>query len=402
MPKGSGAGSLKRLFASPVFWMVIGLLCVAFAGPVRDWVVNIYAASHPGEHPKFKIYADLVAYVVEHLGAVVFVAMLVRLAIEKKTQQEAVGAVSQAVKDQVAVAFGDVDEKIANFNRAIGTVNDSLKTIQVVTGGSLYGQKLTPEDRDQIAKTFLNPAFFRPYYKLTIYLAQRGSGLMGVNIKTYAGLQNISNHPQPLKIAAFLDNALFQHEGGSVSTASKFHRFEYGLDTSDGRDMASRRPLLVDHEGNAQFATEVGDRLVFDFDPKISIQPTETYFVKMFAEQQMRTSDLFIWTMQLPTEHLDFTVHLEGALTTENFTLIARPMHHGEHGDFQGTKISEQEHFWTIKNVVLPFQGIQLWWSPKPRAQDGTAAAPVAGGNAAPVVAPAQPAPGKATDIATK
>jgi hypothetical protein len=318
-------------------------------------------------------YTDLGAYVLEHLGAVIFVAMLVRLAIEKRAQEEATQSVSHAVNEEVKKAFVDVNSQINLFNTRVNDVSASLanvdmrlSTIQVVTGGTLYAKKLKPADREEIAATFLNPVFFRPNYNLTIRLTPKEQDLIDVQIETDSELQNISKQPQPLLIKAFLDNVLFQQGAKSLARSSKFHRFEFGPNTSAGRDVARRQPLLVSHGMNDEFVKTVSDNLVFEYAPGIEIPPDTIYFVKMYAEQQMRTSDLFVWFMQVATESFSITVNLEGDLTTESFAVIARPMHHGQHSNFAVKDDDKKKLSWRFEHIVLPYQGIQLWWSPKP------------------------------------
>jgi hypothetical protein len=371
--------------------MTLGLLAVALTEPLREAVLRLHpAVSGPPPQVQtediFERYVDLGAYVLEHLGAVIFVAMLVRLAIERQAQNEVVTRLRNALNQEVAKAFVDVNAQVGLFNTTVAEVNASLKTIQVMTGGSLYAQKLKPADRQVITTTFLDPAFFRPSYDLAILLTPKEEDLIAVEITTDARLQNISNRPQPLKISAFLDNNLMQQGARSVPTASKFHRFEFGADTPAGRESAARQPFIVSQEGNEKFVREVGDRLVFAYDPKINIGREEIYFVKMSAEQQMRRSDLFVWTMAMPTEKLHFTVRLAGELTTENFTLIARAMHHGEPDNFEGKPTGNKEMLWCIENVVLPFQGIQLWWSPKPAPPGAGKSADVARAAESPVI----------------
>jgi hypothetical protein len=371
------------LLATPYLWMIVGLLCVASSEPLRNWALTRHglAVEHPpASAPRqplpsedtFERNIGLGIYVLEHLGAVLFVAMLVRLAIEKQTQKEAVRGVKDAVNEEVRKAFVDVNAQIGKFIKTVDAVNEKLETIQALTGGSLYAGKLTPADKDEIKALFLNPAFFRPSYHLTLHLTPKGQELT-VRITADARLQNISNKPQPFKIEAFLDD--FPQPGTiSVATASKFHSFEFGPDNPIGRDVARRQPFEVSYGENHTFVEAVGNRLRFKYDPQISIPVEEVYFVKMDAEQQMRTSDLFVWNMQVPTEKFHFKVCLEGDLTTDNFTLIARPMHHGQHDNFAPVKEEKKELIWQIDNVVLPYQGIQLWWSPKTPSDPAIAA----------------------------
>jgi len=372
--------SWRRVLASPYTWMIVGLLGVALAEPVRNigirkWCSpegNVATVAQESENPCLRRW-DLGAYVLEHLAAVIFVAMLIRLAIEKRAQEEAVEGVSDAVKAEVKKAFVDVNAEIEQFNTKVGdvknnltSVDERLSTIQVVTGGSLYAQKLKHADREKIAETFLDPVFFRPRYDLTVRLTAKEQDLLNVQIEIDSRLQNISKVPQSLIITAFLDNVLFRQGTTNVATESKFHRFEFGPDTEAGRELARRQPFHVSEEGNERFISKVGDNLVFTYDPQIKIPVGETFFVKVLAEQQMRSSDLFVWIMQAPTENFNIKVNLEGNLTKENFTVIARPMHHVQHESLAPKQDSDNKTLsWSIETVVLPYQGVQLWWSPK-------------------------------------
>ena len=180
------------VLTSPYVWMALGLMCVAFSEPLRDAALRhhlseIAATAQPLKYADpFVRYTDLGAYVLEHLGAVIFVAMLVRLAIEKRAQEEATQSVSHAVNEEVKKAFVDVNSQINLFNTRVNDVSASLaqmwicvfSTIQVVTGGTLYAKKLKPADREEIAATFLNPVFFRPNYNLTIRLTPKEQDLI--------------------------------------------------------------------------------------------------------------------------------------------------------------------------------------------------------------------------------
>ena len=108
---------------------------------------------------------------------------------------------------------------------------------------------------------------------------------------------------------------------------------------------------------NDEFVKTVSDNLVFEYAPGIEIPPDTIYFVKMYAEQQMRTSDLFVWFMQVATESFSITVNLEGDLTTESFAVIARPMHHGQHSNFAVKDDDKKKLSWRFEHIVLPYPG---------------------------------------------
>jgi hypothetical protein len=389
-PKGSKiehpAKRSRFLFFSlpPYILMILGLMCVVLTEPLRDVVLKyhhpeipvtaISASPQPLKHDDpFVRRTDLVAYVFEHLGAVIFVAMLIRLAIERRAQEEATQTVSHAVNEEVKKAFVNVNSQINVFNTKVNDVNASLvnvnmllSNIQVLTGGTLYAQKLRPADREEIATTFLNPVFFRPSYNLTINLTPKEQHLIEVQIEIDSELQNISKQPQPLLVKASLDNVLFQQGAKDFARSSKFQRFEFGPSTAAGREFARRQPLLVSQEDNDNLVKMVNDNLVFEYDPGIEIPPDQIYFVKIYAEQQMRMSDLFVWFMQVATENFKVTVNLAENLAKDNFTVIARPMHHGQDSNFAVQDDDMKKLSWRFENIVLPYQGIQLWWSPKP------------------------------------
>ena len=344
--------------------MATGLAIVALAEPLRGSLEETFGPQHTH-------VIELLVYIVEHLGAVVFVAMIIRLAIEeaanKRALSEVSAAASAAVKAKVGEAFKRVDVTVAKFEDLVEHVNAKLETIQTVTGGNLYGKRLEKGAREEIARVYLNPVFFRPLYKLDLTLTPKGDDTLEVKIRTDTQIENISQTAQPYTVSALLDNALFYSKAARFPRAARFERFEFGPNTPEGRLHASYQPLDVESltaDKLRECLQEKGSDLSFQYDPGELIPPQGLYFIKMEATQQMRESDLFVWNMMIATQEMQVTVHLEGDLTTKNFLVIARPVHHKSNLNLIPTvNESDTALSWTIDGVLLPYQGVNLWWS---------------------------------------
>jgi hypothetical protein len=380
---------LKRS-TTPWIIMAISLLVVAFVEPTHhavnrhreaaaaatatksaDGATERTATVPPDQEQGF---LGIFFYTVEHLAAVVFVAMIVRVVLEEAAERHAVATMTTVVREKLDEAFESVDQKVANFEAQVSKVEAELHSMEVLTGGNLYSKRLQPGDKEEIARVFLNPVFFRPSFKLDLTLTPRGQDIVDLCIRTDGLLENISTESQPYSVSALLDNVLFNSGTASFSRSAKFDRFEYGPNTAKGRERGALQPFdlsryKVEELKEARHLTEVGTDLAFSYTPGDKIPPGETYFIKMEGTQQMRESDLLLWYMFTATQDLELNVHLEGGLTVENFTVIARPIHHKEHIPFEpkynedGTRMT-----WVVKGVLLPYQGVTVWWSRKPPA----------------------------------
>ena len=385
---------------TPWIIMVISLLVVAMVEPAHHKLKERRTAAADAASPNSAAgtidrpaaepteqdegFLGIFFYTIEHLAAVVFVAMIVRVVLEEAAERNSVAAITTAMRGKLDEAFMAVDEKVGNFVAQMTKVEAELHSMEVLTGGNLYGRLLQQADKEEIARVFLNPVFFRPGYKLDLTLTPKGQDIMDLCIRTDALWKNISPESQPYSVAAVLDNVLFNSGTASFSRSAKFDRFEYGPNTAKGRERAALQPFdlsryTVDELKKAGHLADVGTDLAFSYTPGDNIPSGETYFIKMEATQQMRESDLLLWYMSAASQDLELSVHMKGGLTAENFTVIARPLHHKDHIAFE-PKYSEDRTVmtWVVKGVLLPYQGVTVWWSRKPPA------------NATPI-APAQP-----------
>jgi hypothetical protein len=377
---------------SALLFMALGLAMVAVAEPLRTALEKHVGAGQPPGSRRI-VWTDLFAYTFEHLGAVLFVAMVVRIGIEEAAQERAnhlaVEQVKSAMKEKLDAAFQSVDEKVKLFNTAVdkvGTgvetalqsfnekvldVNQKMESMQTVLGGNLYGHRLSPADRTEIGKVYLNPEFFRPLYRLELTLKPLPNEIIEVCIETDAQIENISKDVAEHRVSARLDNVLVKSRAGSVKAESKMIRFEFGPETEAGRQQASLQAVnfdkfTPDELKQKKLLREDGTDLIFEYPFGIRIPPNETYFVKVVASQLMREGDLFVWKMFVATQKLVVVVHLADGLTADTFEVVARPVHHRDHPNFLPT-ISEGRRRleWTIDGVLLPYQGVELWWSRK-------------------------------------
>jgi hypothetical protein len=371
-----------------LLFMALGLAMVAAAEPLRTELLK-----HLARGSRLIVWIEPLAYTFEHLGAVLFVATLLRIWIEERAQERAnrlaVEEVKNAMKEKLDVAFRTVDEKVNQFNTTVdklshevGTgvaealqsfnekvldVNQKMESLQTVLGGNLYGRRLDQADRTEIGKVYLNPEFFRPLYRLELKLKLLQDDIIEVGIETDALIENISKDKANHTVSARLDNVLFKSRARSVKTESKMIRFEYGPNTVAGRQQASLQALNFDSctpDELKKLLREDGTDLIFEYPFGIPIPPNETYFMKVVASQFMREGDLFVWKMFVATQKLEIVVHLADGLTADSFLVVARPVHHRAHPNFgPALKENGQRLEWTIDGVLLPYQGVELWWS---------------------------------------
>ena len=318
-------------------------------------------------------WVPVLGYAVEHLGAVVFAAMLVRVYLEQAAQREAVSQVSNAVKEKLGPALDQFGEQVT-------VIRSQMNQIQTITGGNLYGKILDPKSREEIGKMLLDATFFRPEYNLELTLTSvpGQKGLVEVQMNSDYQIQNISKEVQYLSIFTSLENVLYKSEIYSNPKPSRFEKIEFGHHTDQGRKQAGLQPLRFGpSDPGRELLAEKDDELVFDYKTDMRMLRNETFFVKILATQQMRESDLFVWNMQEVTKLLKVTVHLAGGLTKDNFSVIVRPMDRKNHTGCvpadENADPSKQANplQWTIPGPILPHQGVHIWWSPKASRSDG-------------------------------
>ena len=386
------------------FWILLGLLLMGVTEPLQIGINNQYeakvAVKDPSQRPTSQQIAnrerlvDLVANFVEHFGTVLFVAMIIRLGIEAGAQERASAEAQEAMKallrERLAEAFQKVDERVGAFvqtvnevNESIAKVQDSVKTMEKIVSGRLY-LKLEGTAKEQFEKNILDPVFIRPLYKLHLNIAppkqpdgefNTGADLVEVTISTDYSIENWTSVDQPHEIRATLDNVLFSSKTRQMRRQSEFLKCEFGEDTVPGRQAAARRPFDLKQLEAEKLIRDVGDDRQFEYTPPEPVPAGKIYFVAMKSTQFMRDSDAFYWNMRLPTEVLELEVKLDGGLSTENFSVRAIPVHHGDHNDFRVDDKKDPTFLkWKIDGVLLPYQGVQLWWSrleksPEPSSQ---------------------------------
>jgi hypothetical protein len=89
---------------------------------------------------------------------------------------------------------------------------------------------------------------------------------------------------------------------------------------------------------------------------------------RLCAGQSNRRQDQFVWNMACVTQDLKVVIKLKGSLNWGNFEVIPRLMH--RENNF--TTITEKptaegdqsDRIWSLDTVLLPYQGVQIWWFP--------------------------------------
>ena len=215
---------------------------IHFAHKYKRTIANLKPESRPPEDDQadHERLIDLLAYIAEHTGAVLFVAMIIRLGIEAAAQRRALSEVEAAMNDRADVAFESVDQKVKAFegvssvDKSVDKVSSSIKSIEGISiGGSLYGQRLKGEAKERIETSVINPVIFRPLYKLCLTLSPAVANddncdLVEVKVDTDYSIENLNSFAQPHTIRATLDNVLFRSMTKHMQRDSKFLKCEFG------------------------------------------------------------------------------------------------------------------------------------------------------------------------------
>ena len=350
---------MSRRDWTAVWFMIAGACLMVAVEFGRD-----FAESHLAPH-----WVTLLAYAIEHLGAVVVAAMIVRIGLEQAQLERSLEEMSKAVRQRVAIAFKNVDMIVKAVDLKVKHIDAELEAIQTITGGNLYGARLEDEGRKEITK-LLNSNFYRPEYNLTLTLTPVANGeIVEVKMDVFYLLENISKEDQLFSIIASLENILYTSKTAAPSKPSRFERVEFGPNTSAGIKQAALQPVTfdrpeVDKLEQEKILKNVQDELVFEYRPELKMAPREIYFVKICAIQEMRESELFVWNMQVVTQLVTVTVQLKGDLNNDTFSVKMRPIDPEKYKDLT-PKDSVDTLKWEINGPILPRQGMRIWWSRK-------------------------------------
>jgi hypothetical protein len=362
--------------------VLIGLVLVFLAEPFLQWI-NL----HLSDKPRLHDLAKALDYGAEHLGVVFVVAIFVRVIIERASEREFLKLINVEVKNQIEKTSEDISsQSLTPLRTSIDDVKRQVNTsLQEITTESLKPLRGTVENLDKelsfrirrpgllddesrlvLERKVLNPSFIRPKYDLILTLEPLSDNshpdLFKVRASTSYTVKNITKESASYQVKAWVDT-IYEPPDISARDASQFTFFVCGPEEKKAE--CDLRPFLIEDLRRLNKIERVEGGLWLRYD--LLIPEDKTYYVNVEATQLNRTTDLFVWNVIALTKTLTVTVKFAGGLNARDFQVNARELHHVEHDTFRETRKEDADSIsWSIDQVILPYQGIEVWWSPLP------------------------------------
>ena len=299
----------------------------------------------------------VLGYGFEHLGVVLVVAWLVRVAIERASERQFLRVVTANMRQQISTSIkGVAAESLRPLQESIGKLDDVL-------GYTIRREGLLDDESQKVLKErVLSPKFIRTEYALRLTLEPFSADLVNVRSRSIYSVKNVTKAPAKYTVEAWVDT-MFEPAGLGRNGESRFTRFNSGPE--DSWSEVELRPFVIDdmisqgkiyrNNGGVWLRYELHDEL----------PPEATYKVDLEGSQLMRSTDLFVWTMNGLTRRFTVSVEFAKGYTDADFDLEARELHHIGRDAFRQTFRNEEGvHSWSINQVLLPYQGVEIWWSP--------------------------------------
>ena len=338
-------------------------------------VVLLLLAKYAEESLKvrFPTMGENVVHVMEELGGVLVVGMLVRVALEERYERKFLGSVSHEVKQSIdkvsREAVEPLSKKMESAGALIALLDSRLSTasnqIDQLSAALTYKlvQNLQPEFRKVLEDKVLNAPFVRPEFRLIIRLSPhkvpKGSpwkGLVDVHMSTSYTIKNQTESSADFNCIFWLDDMIRP----AGHRECEYTRFAYGK--VDKQGVAHMYPSAdlgqLESDGNI-ILDKSALRLQYNMQ---DIEVGATYAVVVDGKTVMRPHDVLIWSMATLTNKLDLTILLEGGFTLNDVDVVARALHHAG-GD--NKVISDTEVHFTLNQVFLPYQGVEVRWTKK-------------------------------------
>jgi hypothetical protein len=295
------------------------------------------------------IYSPL-GLVIEHLGVGFFAVVVLKLTVEEAAQMKFLGDLRGDVK---------------------GQLRDIMMSLLTKSKWILNNREVV----DEIQNSLLGSDFKRPFYNLNLRLEplENCRGLLKAWILVGYRVENVSDTEREYVVEAWLDDVI-KLEGVKLQDKPGFTKIAFG----------STPPLSIPEleasvKGVQQPATGGG---IYSVDHMIylknlstpKIKPGEYIDVTVNGMQIMRTEDHFVWNLKTITEKLHISVELSGWLTFDQLDICPREMHHIGHDEFKKTldQPTSNKMKLDIDQVLLPFQGVEIRWAPKPGSRLAT------------------------------
>jgi hypothetical protein len=404
--EGGGQNSPQNSpsFGSKERGLDIGLAAAGFFLTVAGDELSQWAPKHPWwQWWPHAIYDA--GYGIEHLGVVLFVAVVIRVIIEKSQQIQFLRIINSQVSGQVRESIDSVatqsleplrqsvteikgqietsishqtTESLKPLQTALTKVEGSIGRLDEELGYTIRRAGILDDNSQKILKEkVLNPDFIRTDYTLSLTLEplstarEKYPDLLRVRTRTFFKLKNVTDEPHEYAITAWVDT-INEPPGLEGEDRSRFTRFAYDLE-GRGRD---REIPISNVERSTEKDRKIEGRngglwLKYLLDGPIA--PHSTYYVEVEAIQVNRKRDVFVWNLTGLTKMFNLTVHFAGGFHGSDFQVDARELHHIEHDDFRNSyKVgADGSVSWSIGQVLLPYQGVELWWNPAPPRDPG-------------------------------
>ena len=338
--------------------LACGLILAIGSKPFMHWIGTLV-------NPKWNDLIQTLEYGFEHLGVVLVVAWVVRVAIENASQRQFLDVVNNKVREQIQKSI----DKIAVDS--IAPLEVSIKKLDEELGFKIRTPGLLDKDSLEILKKkVLSPNFIRSEYKVLLTLerltAPASSELAGeylkVRVRTAFKVKNITEMPQKYVLKGWLDY-LFEPEGLDPLDQCQFTSCVYGPEDSTSEN--DLRPFdLAKMKNQGKIKREHG-AVWLEHEPHSGVPPGATYYVELEALQVMRMADVFVWTISELTQRLIVQIQFGEGFTPADFQVNARELHHVGREQFRATRNDDNGiSTWKIDQVLLPHQGVQVWWHP--------------------------------------
>jgi hypothetical protein len=303
-------------------------------------------------------HGEVAGYLIEHLGAVMIVAVLVRVAIEEGTERKFLWSVNHLVQDEIKKSINK--SSVESIQPLKDVIDQAKHSIEQLATGLTYKiiQNLDPNLRKVLEAYVLNSPFVRPQYTLELTLRpfpqDLNSDILEVSVRTLYTIKNRTDDRAKYECESWLDDVVRP----SGNSGCKFTWFSFEELDTEGEESASFPYDLSVLEREGRIYSGDGTlRLKFP----IMIGKGATYRVTIEGKQLMRRHDVFVWNVVTLTNQIDLTVNLDG-VTLSELDIFPRALHHAA-GQAE-KKNHDRGVMMTLHQVFLPYQGVEVRWSP--------------------------------------
>ena len=359
-PKQRGAEKGQRRGTLAVF--LVGLFFALATGPLTGCVLSIAG-------PRFGKLIAAVGYGLEHLGVVLVVAAVVRVVVENASDREFFRVVDSKVQDQIEQSIKRVAlESLKPFQKSMKELDDEL-------GFTIRRPGLLDTESLEVLKNkVLSPKLIRAEYNLRLTLEPLSESdglpkdLIKVRLRSTYNVKNITKELERYRVETWVD-VMFEPPNIGPHDKGQFTRFACGRE--DLRSESDLRPfdlLRMEREGKIKRGHGA---VRLEHELQGGIPAETTYYVDIESVQVMRMTDIFVWNMGGLTKQFRVSVAFAGGYKSADFEVDARELHHIGHEAFRSTFTEDKGVLsWSVNQVLLPYQGVEVWWSPRVRAHE--------------------------------